>query len=86
LPCPVISLLPSTYPTSTSEGKKEMSAKWTIKNNLLSFEIKNYEGKEKLLIDPDDIVTEFRIEEQRISYYEIFTRLYCKSFYFFKCI
>jgi predicted SpoU family rRNA methylase len=34
------------------EGKKEISAKYTIKDNLLSFEIKNYEGKEKLLIDP----------------------------------
>jgi len=38
------------------EGKKEISAKWTIKDNLLSFEIKNYEGKEKLLIDPHALV------------------------------
>jgi predicted SpoU family rRNA methylase len=38
------------------EGKKEISAKYTIKDNLLSFEIKNYEGKEKLLIDPHALV------------------------------
>jgi hypothetical protein len=38
------------------EGKKELTAKYTIKNNLLSFEIKNYEGKEKLLIDPHALV------------------------------
>ena len=29
------------------EGKKEITAKYTIKANLLSFEIKNYEGKGK---------------------------------------
>jgi hypothetical protein len=34
------------------EGKKEITAKYTIKDNLLSFEIRDYEGKEKLLIDP----------------------------------
>jgi hypothetical protein len=38
------------------EGKKEITAKYTIKDNLLSFEIKNYEGKEKLLIDPHALV------------------------------
>ncbi|MFZ8847286.1 MAG: SBBP repeat-containing protein, partial [Candidatus Hydrothermia bacterium] len=38
------------------EGKKEISAKYTIKDNLLSFEIKGYEGKEKLLIDPHALV------------------------------
>jgi len=38
------------------EGKKELSAKYTIKDNLLSFEVKNYEGKEKLLIDPHALV------------------------------
>jgi predicted SpoU family rRNA methylase len=38
------------------EGKKEISAKYTIKDNLLSFEIKDYEGKEKLLIDPHALV------------------------------
>jgi hypothetical protein len=38
------------------EGKKELSAKYTIKDNLLSFEIKDYEGKEKLLIDPHALV------------------------------
>jgi hypothetical protein len=38
------------------EGKKELSAKYTIKDNLLSFEIKNYKGKEKLLIDPHALV------------------------------
>jgi hypothetical protein len=38
------------------EGRKELSAKYTIKDNLLSFEIKNYEGKEKLLIDPHALV------------------------------
>jgi hypothetical protein len=38
------------------EGKKEISAKYTIKDNLLSFEIKNYEGREKLLIDPHALV------------------------------
>jgi predicted SpoU family rRNA methylase len=38
------------------EGEKELSAKYTIKDNLLSFEIKNYEGKEKLLIDPHALV------------------------------
>jgi len=38
------------------EGKKEISAKYTIKDNLLSFEIKDYEGKEKLLIDPYALV------------------------------
>jgi hypothetical protein len=38
------------------EGKKEITAKYTIKDNLLSFEIKNYEGREKLLIDPHALV------------------------------
>jgi hypothetical protein len=38
------------------EGKKEITAKYTIKDNLLSFEIKDYEGKEKLLIDPHALV------------------------------
>ncbi|MFZ8845634.1 MAG: SBBP repeat-containing protein, partial [Candidatus Hydrothermia bacterium] len=38
------------------EGKKEISAKYTIKDNLLSFEIRDYEGKEKLLIDPHALV------------------------------
>jgi hypothetical protein len=38
------------------EGKKEITAKYTIKDNLLSFEIKNYEGREKLLIDPYALV------------------------------
>jgi hypothetical protein len=38
------------------EGKREISAKYTIKDNLLSFEIKDYEGKEKLLIDPHALV------------------------------
>jgi predicted SpoU family rRNA methylase len=38
------------------EGKKEIRAKYTIKDNLLSFEIKDYEGKEKLLIDPHALV------------------------------
>jgi hypothetical protein len=38
------------------EGRKELSAKYTIKDNLLSFEIKDYEGKEKLLIDPHALV------------------------------
>jgi hypothetical protein len=38
------------------EGKKEITAKYTIKDNLLSFEIKNYEGKDKLLIDPHALV------------------------------
>jgi hypothetical protein len=38
------------------EGKKEISAKYTIKDNLLSFEIKDYEGREKLLIDPHALV------------------------------
>jgi hypothetical protein len=38
------------------EGEKEISAKYTIKDNLLSFEIKDYEGKEKLLIDPHALV------------------------------
>jgi len=38
------------------EGKKEISAKYTIKDNLLSFEVKNYEGREKLLIDPHALV------------------------------
>jgi hypothetical protein len=38
------------------EGKKELTAKYTIKDNLLSFEIKDYEGKEKLLIDPHALV------------------------------
>jgi hypothetical protein len=38
------------------EGKKELTAKYTIKDNLLSFEIKNYEGREKLLIDPHAVV------------------------------
>jgi hypothetical protein len=38
------------------EGEKEISAKYTIKDNLLSFEIKNYEGREKLLIDPHALV------------------------------
>jgi len=38
------------------EGKKEISVKYTIKDNLLSFEIKDYEGKEKLLIDPHALV------------------------------
>jgi predicted SpoU family rRNA methylase len=38
------------------EGKKEISAKYIIKDNLLSFEIKNYEGREKLLIDPHALV------------------------------
>ncbi|MFZ8847276.1 MAG: SBBP repeat-containing protein, partial [Candidatus Hydrothermia bacterium] len=38
------------------EGKREITAKYTIKDNLLSFEIKDYEGKEKLLIDPHALV------------------------------
>ncbi|MFZ8847338.1 MAG: SBBP repeat-containing protein, partial [Candidatus Hydrothermia bacterium] len=38
------------------EGKKEITAKYTIKDNLLSFEIKDYEGREKLLIDPHALV------------------------------
>jgi hypothetical protein len=38
------------------EGKKELTAKYTIKDNLLSFEIKDYEGREKLLIDPHALV------------------------------
>jgi hypothetical protein len=38
------------------EGKKEIRAKYTIKDNLLSFEIKDYEGREKLLIDPHALV------------------------------
>jgi predicted SpoU family rRNA methylase len=38
------------------EGKKEISVKYTIKDDLLSFEIKDYEGKEKLLIDPHALV------------------------------
>jgi predicted SpoU family rRNA methylase len=38
------------------EGKKEITAKYTIKGNLLSFEIKDYEGREKLLIDPHALV------------------------------
>jgi hypothetical protein len=38
------------------EGEKEITAKYTIKDNLLSFEIKDYEGKEKLLIDPHALV------------------------------
>jgi len=38
------------------EGKREITAKYTIKDNLLSFEIKGYEGKEKLLIDPHALV------------------------------
>jgi len=38
------------------EGEKELTAKYTIKDNLLSFEIKDYEGKEKLLIDPHALV------------------------------
>jgi hypothetical protein len=38
------------------EGKKEITAKYTIKDNLLSFEIRDYEGKEKLLIDPHALV------------------------------
>jgi len=38
------------------EGKNEIRAKWTIKDNLLNFEIKDYEGKEKLLIDPYALV------------------------------
>jgi hypothetical protein len=38
------------------EGKKEITAKYTIKDNLLSFEIKDYEGKERLLIDPHALV------------------------------
>jgi len=38
------------------EGKKEISAKYTIKDNLLSFEIKDYKGREKLLIDPHALV------------------------------
>jgi hypothetical protein len=38
------------------EGKKELTAKYTIKDNLLSFEMKNYEGREKLLIDPHALV------------------------------
>jgi predicted SpoU family rRNA methylase len=38
------------------EGEKELSARYTIKDNLLSFEIKDYEGREKLLIDPHALV------------------------------
>jgi hypothetical protein len=38
------------------EGKKEITAKYTIKDNLLSFEIKDYEGRERLLIDPHALV------------------------------
>jgi hypothetical protein len=38
------------------EGKKEISAKYKIKDNLLSFEIKDYKGREKLLIDPHALV------------------------------
>jgi len=38
------------------EGKKEITAKYTIKDNLLSFEIRDYEGREKLLIDPHALV------------------------------
>jgi predicted SpoU family rRNA methylase len=38
------------------EGKKELSAIYTIKDNLLSFEIKDYEGREILLIDPYAVV------------------------------
>jgi predicted SpoU family rRNA methylase len=38
------------------EGEKEISVKYIIKDNLLSFEIKDYEGREKLLIDPHALV------------------------------
>ena len=38
------------------EGKKEIDIKYVIKDNLLSFDIKNYENKDKILIDPHALV------------------------------
>ena len=35
------------------EGKKEIDIKYVMKDDLLSFDIKNYENKDKILIDPN---------------------------------
>ena len=38
------------------EGKKEIDIKYVIKDELLSFDIKNYENKDKILIDPHTLL------------------------------
>ncbi len=38
------------------EGNKVINAKYLINNNLLSFDVKNYENRDKLLIDPYTLV------------------------------
>ncbi len=45
-------LYPYSYQSSAKEGRKEVDCRYVVRNNVVTFSVKNYDASETLIIDP----------------------------------